>query len=686
MKSSPCPSIALALARLARGGGGASSCPSATAAAEAAVNSLLASFPGRSEKTMEDLSSLLLAAKEVASGGGAIDASALQAAADTLSSFRASKAASKASSKKLFSARPGAAVASSVASVQALVAAAAVAEAGASVPSSLASGVVLRALLSEGGDGAGAGGLPHLDADVDGGGSALLAAARAFALSPSSPMARFLLGAAGPAALATPEGAEAAAVALRALERLSPAPLVLRRQRGEGAGRGDGGAVAASLLLTDLRGDASAVPEAATVSASLSRPSPDGKKGASFSVPLANRGGGVWVLDAGTALARAGGEAGVFDATFSVSSAGGGEDDGPSVSWSMSSRVALPGAGVELRGGSAKVSVVGGGGKTAAAAPKTLVFPDEATESFSLLSSPNARLKIEFELVDSATGEPASGPAQVAALVTSSPPPSGSKANARGGGDEAYLAAAPAAVPPGSSAPPPGAFVVTLTAGAVAAQQASGTTAGGTYEVELVVAAAGGGGGGGGPVRWKRVARVELPAVDHRGRSTAALAAALAAKRREPSFISPQAADAGSAEDAAVDRALPEIVHSQRAAAAPASDAAAAAATLAAVAPLLALPWALGAAGVNFRGAPSSSSSGSGLLLALAFHACFAALLGSYVLFWARLTVLEFLPRLLAVGAATVATGHGALRARAAARRSGGSGSGGVSSSSKKVA
>mgnify|MGYP000502921778 CR=1 FL=1 len=71
-------------------------------------------------------------------------------------------------------------------------------------------------------------------------------------------------------------------------------------------------------------------------------------------------------------------------------------------------------------------------------------------------------------------------------------------------------------------------------------------------------------------------------------------------------------------------------------------------------------------------------------LLALAFHACVFLLLGSYVVFWARMTVLEFLPRLLAVGAATVATGHGALRARAAARRDGGSG-GGVSSS-KKVA
>ena len=99
-------------------------------------------------------------------------------------------------------------------------------------------------------------------------------------------------------------------------------------------------------------------------------------------------------------------------------------------------------------------------------------------------------------------------------------------------------------------------------------------------------------------------------------------------------------------------------------------------------APLLALPWALRAAGVNARGAPPAGTSAA--LLACAFHACVAVLLGSYVLFWARMTVLEFLPRLLAVGAATVATGHGALRARAAARRSGGSGSG--VSPSKKVA
>ena len=646
--------IALALARLARGGGGASSCPSATATAEAAVNSLLASFTSRSEKTMEDLSSLLLAAKEISASGGKIDASALQAATDALSSFKAAST----KTKKLFSARsPGAAgVASSVASVHAVSAAAAAAEAGASVPSSLTSGVV-RALL-EAGDGMG---LPHLDAEVDGGGGALLAAARAFALHPSSaPLARLVLGAARSSALATPQGAEAAAVALRALESLSPAPLALRRQRGGG----EEGAVVATLLLTDLRGDASAVPGGAAVSASLSR---DGRRVAS-SVPLTSRGGGVWVLESARALSKTGGEAGVFDATFSVSS---GEESSSAAAASLSSRVALPGAAVELKGGSAKVSVVGlgGGGRAgAAAAARTASFPDEATKSLSLLSSPNAKLKIEFELVDSATGKAAESPVQVAALVTST---------GKNGGDEAYLAASPAAVPSGSSVPPPGAFVVTLTAGSIAAQQASGTTAGGTYEVELVVVGSGGSAGTG--VRWKRVARVELPAVDHRGRSAASLAAALAAKRKEPSFISVQAADAGSAEDAVVGHRLPEIVHTHRAADVPASNTAAALATAVVVLPLLALPWALKTAGCNLRGAPSSGSTPS--LLAIAFHASVAALLGSYVLFWAKLTVLEFLPKLLAVGAATVATGHGALRARAAARRSGSGGG-----SSKKVA
>lgn len=672
------PSIALALARLARGGGGASSCPTASSAAEAAVNSLLASFPKQSEKTMEDLSSLLLAAKEVSAAGGKVDASALQAAADVLPLFKAKGMTTK-SSRKLFSARPGMEDASSVASVQAVVAAAAASEAGASVSSSLTSGVV-RALLSESpsssnGEGGAGGGLPFLDADVDGGSGALLAAARALSLVPTSSLARIVFGAAKSAALATPEGAEAAALALRALEKLSPSPLVLQRKRKSSsatAGENSDG-VAASLLLTDLRGDASAAAASgASVSASLSRTS-DGKRVAS-SIPLTPRGGGVWTLDAGKALAKTEGEAGVFDAVFSISSEGAsGGGASSSSSSSLASRVALPGAGIELKGGSARVSVVGGVSRAAAAAkPKTASFPDKATESFSLLSSPNAKLKIEIELVDSVTGSPVEQPGQVAALI---------KGSSKGNGDEAYLPASPAAVPSGSSTPPPGAFVVTLTAGSVAAQQVSGTTAGGTYEVELVVAGSSGGSKSSSCLRWKQLARVELPAVDHRGRSTASLAAAAAAIKKEPNFISSQAADAGSAEDAAVSYPLPEIVHAQRAPAVPASDAAAAVATLAVVLPLLALPLALKAAGLNFRGAPAAGSTDS--LLALAFHACVAVMLFSYVVFWAKQTVLEFLPKLLAVGAATVATGHGALRARAAARRSGG---GGLSSLAKKLA
>jgi len=664
-----CPSIALALARLARGGGGASSCPAATAAAADAANALLKSFSSRSggTKTMEELSSLLLAAKEVAASGAQVDASALQAAADALASFKASKSNSK-KTKKLFSARlgPEEGPASSVASVQAVVAASAASEAGASVPSSLTSGVV-RALL-EAGEEAGGLGLPILDADVDGGAGAMLAAARALSLSPSPSLARLVLGASKGAALATPEGAEAAALAVRALERLSPAPLVLQRQRKVDGGddNGNEGVAAASLLLTDLRGDASAA-SGASVSASLSR---DGK-GVASAIPLTSRGDGVWTLDSSKALlSKTGGEGGVFDATFSISS----ESEDGAGSASLTSRVALPGAGVELKGGSAKISVVGagGGGKAskAEAAAKTVSFPDQAAESFSLLASPNAKLKIEFELVDAATGNLlVEQPLQVAALVT------GGSGSGGSGDDEAYLPASPAAAPSGSSTPP-GAFVVALTAGAIAAQQASGTTAGGTYEVELVVAGAGGSGGGGSknaPLRWKRLARVELPSVDHRGRSSASLAAALAAKKKEPNFISVQAADAGSAEDAAVGHALPEIVHAQRAPAVPASDAAAAVATVAVLLPLLVfLPLALKAAGLNLRGAPAplGSSPTSSSLPALAFHSCVALLLCSYVAFWARMTVLEFLPKLLAVGLATVATGHGALRARAAARRS----------------